>query len=169
MLWKQLLCNVCLLKLVFSWISYSLPTTSQALQLPQELYLWHFPFQDSSSPSNGMSHHWTWVEQLIPTLSTSLVQMTCVGVSVHFIDLVIVHTATHVQDGHRLVRGTRSRCRQLTVVGAREDLRAALSLCAYRVCWNMFVVGMYLDKKVVNKFIWLSSCWVSSSCCVYIF
>ena len=85
--------------------------------------------------------------------------MTCVGVSTHFIDLVIVHTAIHVQDGHRLVRGTLSQCRQPTVVGAREDLRAALSLCAYRVCWDMFVVGMYLlDKNVVNKFILLSSC-----------
>ena len=99
-----------------------------------------------------------------------LAQMTCVGVSTHFIDLVIVHTATHVQDGHRLVRSTLSQCRQPTVVGAGKDLRAALSLCAYRVCWDMFVVGMYLlDKNVVNKFIWLSSCWVSSSYCVYIF
>ena len=98
------------------------------------------------------------MKQLIPTLSTSLVQMTCVGVSTHFIDLVIVHTATHVQDGHWLVRGTPSQCRQPTVVGAREDQRAALSLCAYRVCWVMFVVDMYLlDKIVVNKFIWLSS------------
>ena len=158
------------LKLVFSWISYSLPTTSQAPRLPQELHLWHFPSQDSSSPSHGMSHHWAWVEQLIPTLSTSLAQMTCVGMLTHSWDLVIVHTATHVQGGHWLVRGTLSQCRQPTVVGAREDLRAALSLCAYRVCWDMFVVGMYLlDKNVVNKFIWLSSCWVSSSCCVYIF
>ena len=82
------------------------------------------------------------MEQLIPTLSTSLDLMTSVEMLTHFRDLVIVHTATHVQDGQcPLVRSTPSQCRQQTVVGAREDLGATLSLC---------VCTVYLDKGLVN-------------------
>ena len=81
------------------------------------------------------------MKQLIPTLSISLDLITCVGMSTHFIDLVIVHAPMHVQGGEcPLVKSTPSQCRQPTVVGAREDLRATVSLCAYRVCWDMLVV-----------------------------
>ena len=80
------------------------------------------------------------MKQLIPTLSMFLAQMTSVGGSTHSRDLVVGPAAMHVQDGHQLVRSIPSQCRQLTVVGAREDLRATVSLCAYRVCWDMLVV-----------------------------
>ena len=106
------------------------------------------------------------MKQLIPTLSMFLAQMTSVGMATHSRDLVIVHTAMHVQDGHQLVRSTPSQCRQPTVAGAREDLRVTVSLCAYKVHWDtvvvaiivncnyyMFHVVYVLDKIVVDMLI----------------
>ena len=69
----------------------------------------------------------------MPTFSTSLALMTCVGVSTHFWDSEIVHIGTHVQDGHQLVRSMLSHCKQPTVVGTREDQRVTLSQCVYKV------------------------------------
>ena len=74
----------------------------------------------------------------MPTLSTSLDLMTCVGMATHFRDLVVGPAATHVQDGQRqLVRSTPLQWQQPTVMGAREDLRVTLPLCAYRVCYKI--------------------------------
>ena len=120
---------------------------SQLPQLPQGLHLWHFQFQESSSPSLGMSHHWAWVEQLIPTLSTSLAQVHCVlalivtvMVSTH--SRVCLHEATHAQyrQHHREVTHLRSKWQELAVVGGWEDLR--VNLCAYKVhsVWSLVAI-----------------------------
>ena len=90
----------------------------QTLQLLQGLQLYHFSSRDSISLSHGKNHHCLGVKHLMPTLSTSLAQITCVGVLTHSRNSEIVLTITHAQDGqcHQLVRPTPLQCRQLTVV-----------------------------------------------------
>ena len=90
---------------------------TQLPQLLQWLLLWHFLSMDNSSPSHGMSLHWVWVEQLIHTLSTSLVLMTSVEISTHSRGLVVGPAPIHVQDGHQLVKSIPLQCKPPTVVG----------------------------------------------------
>ena len=145
----------------------SYPLHLQRPQLLPGLHLWHFPFQDGSSTSLGISSHWVLVKPLISTLSIFLAQITCVGMSTHSRDLAIVRTAMHVQGGHHLVRSTPLQCRQPTVVGAREDLRATLSLCAYRVCWQMLLHGgsYYCLLQLLHVSCCVASGW---DCCWFV-
>ena len=71
----------------------------QTLQLLQGLQLYHFSSRDSISLLHGKNHHCLGVKHLMPTLSTSLALITCVGVSTHSRDSEIVLTITHAQDG----------------------------------------------------------------------
>ena len=110
---------------------FSYPLCFQPYQLPQGLYLQHFSFQDSSSTSHGMSLHCTWMKQLMPTLSTSLVPMTCVGMATDSREWLNVATRVQCRQHHRWVTHTLSQWQQPTVAGAWEDPR--VHLCFYKV------------------------------------
>ena len=107
----------------------------QTLQPLQGLQLHYFSSRDSISLLHGKNHHCLGVKHLMPTLSTSLALMICVGASTHSRDSEIVLTITHAQDGqcHQLVRPTPSQYRQPTVAETWKDLRVARSLCPCKV------------------------------------
>ena len=96
------------------------------------------------------------MEQLIPTLSTSLVMMTCVEMSTHSRGLVAEPAPMHVQDGHQLVRGTPSQCKQPTVVGTIEEPRGLVS----------DPVTVHLKSMLLEGFVYVI---IVQNCCCWLF